>query len=168
MRGTLEHGRSEPVRRRLEAFNSASGATLVAHHDESFPFEVASDDVAVVDRELVLADHTGGFELVRVEVHATRFVCLPIRRAVGQSCSRWSVASPRFRRACRSRSMDEAARPLEDGLALLVAHREGCHPPARSCWATRRSGPRSLRQFELPMRVFPGTTGRRVPQSHRR
>jgi hypothetical protein len=47
----------------LTAFNSGDRATLLAYHQHAFAYEVASHDVADIDRELGLSQGTGGFEL---------------------------------------------------------------------------------------------------------
>ncbi|HEY5944690.1 MAG TPA: serine hydrolase domain-containing protein [Kofleriaceae bacterium] len=47
----------------LTAFNTGDRGALVAYHEQHFPYEVASDDVHGIDRELGLSQGTGGFEL---------------------------------------------------------------------------------------------------------
>jgi len=54
----------------LTAFNSGDRATLLAYHQHAFAFEVASHDVADIDRELGLSQGTGGFELKKSETPA--------------------------------------------------------------------------------------------------
>lgn len=51
----------------LTAFNSGDRGALVAYHQQSFPYEVASHDVAGIDRELGLSQGTGGFHLKKTE-----------------------------------------------------------------------------------------------------
>jgi len=51
----------------LTAFNSGDRGALVAYHQKYFPYEVASDDVAGIDRELGLSQGTGGFHLKKTE-----------------------------------------------------------------------------------------------------
>ena len=51
----------------LTAFNSGDKATLLAYHQANFPYDVASDDVHDIDRELGLSGATGGFELKKAE-----------------------------------------------------------------------------------------------------
>lgn len=51
----------------LKAFNRADRAAIVAYHQQHFPYEVASGDLADVDRELRLSQRTGGFELKKPE-----------------------------------------------------------------------------------------------------
>jgi D-alanyl-D-alanine carboxypeptidase len=47
----------------LTAFNAGDRDALVAYHQKHFPYEVASDDVHGIDRELGLSQGTGGFDL---------------------------------------------------------------------------------------------------------
>jgi hypothetical protein len=54
----------------LTAFNSGDRATLLAYHQHVFAYEVASQDVADIDRELGLSQGTGGFELKKSETPA--------------------------------------------------------------------------------------------------
>jgi peptidase S41-like protein len=54
----------------LTAFNSGDRATLLAYHQHAFAYEVASHDVADIDRELGLSQDTGGFELKKSETPA--------------------------------------------------------------------------------------------------
>ncbi|HEY6037966.1 MAG TPA: S41 family peptidase, partial [Kofleriaceae bacterium] len=51
----------------LTAFNAGDRDGLVAYHTQHFPYEVASDDVHGIDRELGLSTGTGGFELKKAE-----------------------------------------------------------------------------------------------------
>jgi hypothetical protein len=51
----------------LAAFNSADRAALVAYHEQHFPYDVASDDVHGIDRELGLSRGTGGFHVKKTE-----------------------------------------------------------------------------------------------------
>ena len=51
----------------LAAFNAGDRAGLIAYHQQSFPYEVASKDVAGIDRELGLSQGTGGFDVRKVE-----------------------------------------------------------------------------------------------------
>jgi hypothetical protein len=51
----------------LTAFNAADHDGLIAYHETHFPYDVASDDVHGIDRELALATGTGGFELKTAE-----------------------------------------------------------------------------------------------------
>ncbi|OQU97803.1 hypothetical protein CLAIMM_03688 [Cladophialophora immunda] len=51
----------------LEAFNTLDRDTLAAYHADHFPYDVASDDVANIDREVGLSRHTGGFLFVQAE-----------------------------------------------------------------------------------------------------
>jgi len=51
----------------LTAFNAGDRDALVAYHQQHFPYEVASDDVHDIDRELGLSQGTGGFELKKPE-----------------------------------------------------------------------------------------------------
>jgi retinol-binding protein 3 len=51
----------------LASFNSRDKDALIAYHRQHFPYEVASADVANIERELGLSQATGGFELKRVE-----------------------------------------------------------------------------------------------------
>jgi hypothetical protein len=51
----------------LAAFNSGDRETLVAFHQHHFPYEVASEDVASIERELALSQGTGGFDVKRPE-----------------------------------------------------------------------------------------------------
>jgi D-alanyl-D-alanine carboxypeptidase len=51
----------------LTAFNGGDRDKLVAYHQQSFPYEVASDDVHGIDREFGLSQGTGGFELKKPE-----------------------------------------------------------------------------------------------------
>jgi hypothetical protein len=47
--------------------NSGERETMLAYHRQFFPYEVASDDVASIDRELRLSLGTGGFVLKQTE-----------------------------------------------------------------------------------------------------
>ena len=61
----------------LTAFNSGDRGALVAYHQQHFPYEVASEDVAGVDREFALSQDTGGFDLKRPEnPTSTRIVAI--------------------------------------------------------------------------------------------
>jgi len=51
----------------LTAFNSGDRDTLVAYHQQHFPYDVASNDVHGIDRELALSRGTGGFEVKKPE-----------------------------------------------------------------------------------------------------
>jgi len=51
----------------LTAFNSGDRSALAAYHRQHFPYPVASEDVASIDREFGLSQGTGGFELKRAE-----------------------------------------------------------------------------------------------------
>ena len=51
----------------LEAFNAQDREKLAAYHASNFPYDVASDDVANIDRELGLSRGTGGFHIIEVE-----------------------------------------------------------------------------------------------------
>ncbi len=51
----------------LTAFNSGDRDALVAYHRQYFPYEVASNDVAGIDREFGLRQGTGGFDLKKPE-----------------------------------------------------------------------------------------------------
>ena len=51
----------------LAAFNSADRGALVAFHQQYFPYQVASDVVGSIDRELRLRKGTGGFEPAKRE-----------------------------------------------------------------------------------------------------
>jgi len=51
----------------LTAFNAGDRAALLAYHQQAFPYDVASDDVHDIDRELGLSQGTGGFELKKTE-----------------------------------------------------------------------------------------------------
>jgi hypothetical protein len=51
----------------LEAFNSGNRETLLAYHEQHFPYSVASADVAGIDRELQLSLGTNGFTEKQVE-----------------------------------------------------------------------------------------------------
>jgi hypothetical protein len=51
----------------LTVCNQGDRDKLAAYHREAFPYEVASADVADVDRETGLCQSTGGFQLVRPE-----------------------------------------------------------------------------------------------------
>ena len=51
----------------LAAFNTGDRAALLAYHQQSFPYEAASADVGNIERELGLAQGTGGFELMQTE-----------------------------------------------------------------------------------------------------
>jgi len=51
----------------LAAFNAGDRAGLVAYHQRVFPYDVASEDVHDIDRELGLSQGTGGFELKKSE-----------------------------------------------------------------------------------------------------
>jgi Peptidase family S41/N-terminal domain of Peptidase_S41 in eukaryotic IRBP len=54
----------------LTAFNSGDRATLLGYHQHAFAYEVASHDVADIDRELGLSQGTGGFDLKKSETPA--------------------------------------------------------------------------------------------------
>lgn len=51
----------------LAAFNTGDRSALVAYHQDCFPYDVASEDVAGIDREFGLRKHTGGFVLKKSE-----------------------------------------------------------------------------------------------------
>lgn len=51
----------------LTAFNSGDRGALLAYHQQSFPYEVASEDVHGIDREFGLSHGTGGFHLKKTE-----------------------------------------------------------------------------------------------------
>jgi hypothetical protein len=51
----------------LAAFNSGDRATLLAYHQQAFPYEVASADVGSIDREAGLSGGTGGFDVKKSE-----------------------------------------------------------------------------------------------------
>jgi len=51
----------------LAAFNSGERTGLLAYHEQYFPYSVASDDVATIDREMGLSHGTGGFEVKKTE-----------------------------------------------------------------------------------------------------
>jgi hypothetical protein len=55
----------------LAAFDTGDRAVLLAYHSESFPYAVASEDVADIDEELGLSQWTGGFDIKKVEDRAT-------------------------------------------------------------------------------------------------
>lgn len=55
----------------LAAFNGGNRADLLAYHERYFPYSVASDDVATIDREVGLSHGTGGFEVKKIEGSAT-------------------------------------------------------------------------------------------------
>src|SRR5215475_9577818 len=61
----------------LAAFNKGDRAGLLAYHEQSLPYAVASADVAGIDRELGLSAGTGGFDVVKTEtVSATTFTAV--------------------------------------------------------------------------------------------
>src|SRR5215831_646097 len=61
----------------LTVFNAEDRAGLLAYHEKSFPYQVASRDVANIDRELRLSGHTGGFLVKKAEQStATQFTVL--------------------------------------------------------------------------------------------
>ncbi len=61
----------------LTAFNSGNRGALVAYHQQHFPYEVASEEVAGIDREFGLSQDTGGFDLKRPESPtSTRIVAI--------------------------------------------------------------------------------------------
>lgn len=61
----------------LAAFNAADRSALGAYHQRYFPYEVASEVVGNIDRELHLRKGTGGFDAAkREESTATRVVVL--------------------------------------------------------------------------------------------
>ncbi len=61
----------------LTAFNSGNRGALVAYHQQHFPYEVASEEVAGIDREFGLSQDTGGFDLKRPEnPTSTRIVAI--------------------------------------------------------------------------------------------
>jgi hypothetical protein len=51
----------------LKAFNSGDREVLLAFHRQHFPYQVASRDVAGIDRELGLSGATGGFDVRKTE-----------------------------------------------------------------------------------------------------
>jgi CubicO group peptidase (beta-lactamase class C family) len=66
----------------LAAFNSGDRATLLAYHDKSFPYDVATDDVANIDLEFGLRQHSGGFDLRQTdESHSSIVAILKERRS---------------------------------------------------------------------------------------
>lgn len=58
---------SEQLAAWLTAFDTGDRAALIAYHQQSFPYDAASDDVHDIDRELGLSRATGGFELKKSE-----------------------------------------------------------------------------------------------------
>ena len=70
-----------PAARQFEAwlttFNSGNRGALVAYHQQHFPYEVASPEVAGIDHEFGLSQDTGGFDLKRPEnPTSTRIVAI--------------------------------------------------------------------------------------------
>ena len=51
----------------LTAFNSGDRATMLAYHQQHFPYAVASNDVSTIVNESGLSQGTGGFELKKIE-----------------------------------------------------------------------------------------------------
>ena len=51
----------------LTAFNAGDRAGLIAYHQQAFPYEVASADVAGIDHEFGLRQGTGGFDVRKPE-----------------------------------------------------------------------------------------------------
>jgi hypothetical protein len=51
----------------LTTFNSGDRGALVAYHQQNFPYEVASEDVAGIDHEFGLSQGTGGFDVKKPE-----------------------------------------------------------------------------------------------------
>jgi hypothetical protein len=72
----------------LAAFNAGDRAGLLAYHEQSFPYAVASDDVAGIERELGLSHGTGGFDVTKTETSPTAITVTMKERH-----------SPRFARA---------------------------------------------------------------------
>lgn len=50
----------------LAAFNSHDRAVLVAYHEAYFPFAVANRDIGNIDREVMLSNVSGGFDIIEV------------------------------------------------------------------------------------------------------
>jgi D-alanyl-D-alanine carboxypeptidase len=79
----------------LAAFNARDRAQLLAYHAASFPYDVASEDVRDIDRELRLATGTGGFELRRSEASTpTRFVATLQERSSDRFARATMVVDP--------------------------------------------------------------------------
>ena len=51
----------------VEAFNTGNRDTILAYDDRYFPIEVASRDVATIDREEMLSIGTGGFDIKKYQ-----------------------------------------------------------------------------------------------------
>lgn len=50
----------------LELFNAQDRKALIAYHAANFPYDVANEDIANIDREIALSQHTGGFKFVEI------------------------------------------------------------------------------------------------------
>src|SRR5690242_5573191 len=70
----------------LAAFNKGDRSTLLAYHQQSFPYSAASRDVADIEHELGLSHGTGGFVIKKSEsASPTSFsVVLKERQPFGQ------------------------------------------------------------------------------------
>ena len=69
----------------LAAFNAGDQPTLAAYHEKSFPYQVASSDLANLERETLLRRGSGGFSLARVELTApTRYTAILEERRAHQ------------------------------------------------------------------------------------
>ncbi|KAK5390468.1 hypothetical protein LTR20_002808 [Exophiala xenobiotica] len=51
----------------LKLFNIGDRDALLGYHMANFPYDVASEDVADIEREMVLSTHTGGFNVMQIQ-----------------------------------------------------------------------------------------------------
>jgi hypothetical protein len=51
----------------LRLFNIGDRNALLSYHMANFPYDVASEDVAGIEREMVLSTHTGGFKVMQIQ-----------------------------------------------------------------------------------------------------
>jgi hypothetical protein len=63
----------------LTAFNAGDRGGLVAYHQQYFPYEVASRDVADIDSEFGLSQATGGFHLKKTENPASTSIAAMLK-----------------------------------------------------------------------------------------
>ncbi|HET6333742.1 MAG TPA: S41 family peptidase [Polyangiales bacterium] len=72
----------------LEAFNAGDRDALFAYHQLHFPYEIASDDVANIDRELRLSQATGGFAMKQHESPAVTSIVATLKERHSEQFAR--------------------------------------------------------------------------------
>ena len=105
----------------LAAFDAGDRQGLLAYHEQSFPYGVASDDVANIDREAGLSHGTGGFDVKKTENPSPTTVIATLKeRHSDQFCLRFNGGRPH--RAASGRPLRDPPDPYR-----VFAHLHG--PP---------------------------------------